>query len=183
MGLVGKVIFKTFGWKVDGEVPYHLPKKLYVVIPHTSNWDFPLGIALKMYKNMEVGFIGKKSLFKWPFGWFFRWLGGIPVNRKKTQGFIDSVVEAINQEERFSMSIAPEGTRGKVKKLKSGFYHIATKANIPIVYVKFDWQHKTVVFDKPRHVTGTIEEELAYIESYFDGVLGAIPKNSFGYKD
>jgi len=180
-GWVCRLLFKTWGWKKQGEIPYHLPKKLYVVIPHTSNWDFPLGIMLKYGYKMEVGFIAKSSLFKWPYGWVFRALDGIPVDRKKTQGFIDSVVKVINERERFSTSIAPEGTRGKVTKLKTGFYHIARMSNIPLIYVKFDWGNKIVDFGKPRKVYDSLEEELDFIQEYYKNTVGRIPENSYHY--
>lgn len=180
-GWLCRLLFKTWGWKIEGEIPHDLPKKLYVVIPHTSNWDFPAGIMLKYGYKMEVDFIAKATLFKWPFGWFFRALGGIPVDRSRALGFIDSVVKVINSREKFSIAIAPEGTRGKVKKLKSGFYHIAKLANLPLVYVKFDWGNKIISFAKPRLVMDSIEKELDFIKDHFKGVVGKVPENSYGY--
>ena len=176
-----RFLFKIWGWKLKGSIPNHLPKKLYVVIPHTSNWDFPVGIMLKYGWKMEVGFIAKSSLFKWPFAWFFTALGGIPVDRKKSRGFIESVVNVIKERERFSTAIAPEGTRGKVKKLKTGFFHIARLADIPLVYVKFDWGNKIVDFAEPRNVYSSIDEELDFINQYYKGTVGRIPENSYGY--
>lgn len=176
-----RLLFKIWGWKMIGKIPHHLPKKLYVVIPHTSNWDFPVGIMLKFGFKMDVGFIAKKSLFKWPFAWFFKALGGIPVDRKKALGFIDSVVKVINEQERFSTAIAPEGTRGKVKKLKTGFYHIARLAEMPLVYVKFDWGNKIVDFAEPRPVLDSLQEELEFIDEHYKGVVGKIPENSWNY--
>ena len=145
-----RTIFKLWGWKTEGEIPNHIPKKLYVVVPHTSNWDFPVGILLKYAYNMEVGFIGKASLFKFPFGWLFKLMGGIPVDRSRTKGFKEAVIETIKSQERFCTAIAPEGKRGKVDKLKTGFYHIAVGADIPLVYVKFDWKNKIVAFSEPK---------------------------------
>jgi len=170
-----------WGWKKEGEIPNHIPKKLYVVIPHTSNWDFPIGICLKFGHKMKVGFIGKSSLFKFPFGWFFKSLGGIPVNRKKTRGFKESVIEVINSREEFCTAIAAEGKRGKVDKLKTGFYHIAKGANIPIVYVKFDWKNRIVEFGEPRMVADTVKEELDYAANHFKDTVGYFPEKSFGY--
>lgn len=174
-------VFFLWGWKIEGVIPNHVLKKLYVVVPHTSNWDFPLGILMKYGFRMKVGFIGKSSLFKWPFGWFFKGVGGIPVNRKKSQGFIEAVVDRINESDEFSTAIAPEGTRNKVKKLKSGFYHIAKKANIPIVYIKFDWKNKIVDYAVPKIPADTVVEEMAFAAKYFEDTVGAVPENSFGY--
>lgn len=176
-----RFLFKSWGWKLEGEIPHHLPKKLYVVIPHTSNWDFPVGIMLKYGYKMDVGFIAKSSLFKWPFAWFFKALGGIPVDRKKSRGFIESVVTVIKEREKFSTAIAPEGTRGKVKKLKSGFFHIARLADIPLVYVKFDWGNKIIHFAEPREVYETLQEELDFIDTHYKNTVGRNPDLSYGY--
>jgi len=176
-----RFLFKAWGWKLQGKIPHHLPKKLYVVIPHTSNWDFPVGIMLKFGFKMDVGFIAKSSLFKWPYGWFFKALGGIPVDRKRAHGFIESVVRVIKERDTFSTSIAPEGRRRKVKKLKTGYYHIARLAKIPIIYVKFDWGNKVIDFTEPRMVMDTVEEELAFARDHFKDTVGKIPENSFGY--
>jgi 1-acyl-sn-glycerol-3-phosphate acyltransferase len=176
-----KRLFRILGWRVEGEIPHHLPKKLYVVLPHTSNWDFPIGLLMKFGYHMDVGFIAKSSLFKWPFAWFFRALGGIPVDRNKSRGFIDSVVKVIKERDKFSTAIAPEGTRGKVKKLKTGFFHIARLAKIPMVYVKFDWGNKVIQFAKPRAVFDTLNEELSYIDEHFKNTVGCIPELSYGY--
>jgi len=180
-GWVCRLLLRTWGWKIQGEIPYHLPKKLYVVIPHTSNWDFPVGIMLKYGYKMEVGFIAKSTLFKWPFVQFFKAMGGIPVDRKKSKGFIDSVVKVIAERDRFSTAIAPEGTRMKVKNLKSGFFHIARLANIPLIYVKFDWKNKIIDFAKPREVYDSLDKELEFIQNHFKDTVGCIPENSFCY--
>ena len=176
-----RLLFKIWGWRIEGTIPHQLPKKLYVVIPHTSNWDFPTGLLLKYGFKMDVGFIAKSTLFKWPFAWFFKALGGIPVDRKRSLGFIGSVVKVIKERDKFSTAIAPEGTRGKVKKLKTGFYHIARLADIPLVYVKFDWGKKVIHFAEPRAVKDSLEEELVFIHEHYKDTVGRIPKNSYGY--
>ncbi len=178
---LARKIFHLWGWKKEGHIPNEIPKKLYVVIPHTSNWDFPVGILLKFGHKMNVGFIAKSSLFFWPVGWFFKALGGIPVNRDKTAGFIDSVIHTINSRDTFSTAIAPEGSRSKVKTLKKGFYYIAKGAKIPIVFVKFDWKDKCVIFDEPHMPAETVEAEIERAKSYFKGTVGYHPEKSFGY--
>lgn len=180
-GWLCRIIFRIWGWKVKGNIPNHLPKKLYVVVPHTSNWDFPVGILLKFGFKMKVGFIGKSSLFKWPYGWFFKWLGGIPVNRKKTQGFKEAVIEKIKSRDEFCTAIAPEGRRGKVEKLKTGFYHIAKGAGIPLVYVKFDWKNKYTEFSEPKEVAENVKKEVEFATEYFKNTVGYFPEKSFGY--
>ena len=136
--LLAKWVLKLIGWKVVGQFPHHLDKYLIIAIPHTSNWDFPLGILIRTSLDIDIRFIGKSSLFKPPFGFLFRWLGGIPVNRLSRNNFVDKMVEVIQREDKFITVIAPEGTRAKAKKLKSGFYYIAKGAEIPIVMIQFD---------------------------------------------
>lgn len=178
---IGNLFYYIFGWKLEGDVYNDVPKKLFVVIPHTSNFDFPVGLATKFKFGMDVGYVAKSSLFKWPFGWFFKMTGGIPVNRGKSHGFIKSLVRTIKERERFSSSIAPEGTRKNVSKLKSGFYHIAKLADIPIIYTKFDWSKKIVHMAPPRMVADTYEEELEFLHNHFKGVVGRVPEYGYGY--
>jgi len=169
-------------FKIVGVIPNHVPKKLYVVAPHTSNWDFPLGLFMGYAFKMEVGYIAKASIFRFPFGWFFRMMGGMPVNRKKTQGFVEAVVELINSKEKFCTTISPEGTREKVNKLKKGFYHIAKGANIPIVYVNFDWEKREVIYDTPKMIEDTYEKELEYLNTFFKNSKGKFPEKGWGYE-
>lgn len=180
LGWLCRKIFFGWGWKIDGHIPNEVPKKLYVVIPHTSNWDFPVGILMKYAFDMEVGFIAKSSLFVFPFGYLFKALGGVPVDRSKKSNLIEKVVEVYNSKDRFCTAIAPEGTRKKVNRLKSGFYYIAKNANIPIVYVTFDWQNKVVKYAPPKMPEATKDAEITFAEKHFEGVLGRIPEKSFG---
>lgn len=103
-----------------------IPDKFVIaVIPHTSSWDFPLGLLVRSVMDIDVKYLGKDSLFKGPFGGLFRWLGGYPVDRSKNNNFVDTVIDIFKREEKFSTAIAPEGTRKKVDQLKTGFYYIA----------------------------------------------------------
>ena len=135
---------KVMGWKIVGNPPHHLPKFIMIVIPHTSWHDFPVGVFARGVMQMDIKFIGKKALFKPPHGWIFKALGGYPVDRSKSNNFVQSVADAYNSEDKLRMVIAPEGTRKQVTKLKSGFYWIAKLANIPIVPVAFDFERKEV---------------------------------------
>jgi len=176
-----KKLFAWWGWKITGVNPNNYPKKIYVVLSHTSNWDFPVGYMMKVFYIHDVSWIAKSSLFKWPFGYMFKAMGGIPVNRKMAKNFVGTMIDLFNKNEVFSTSIAPEGTRKKVDKLKSGFYRIAKGANVPIIYTKFDWKHKIVHFAEPRMAADTWEEELAFCENHFKDTVGRIPENSYGY--
>jgi 1-acyl-sn-glycerol-3-phosphate acyltransferase len=135
--LAGKLL-ELRGWEFTGELP-DAPKMIIVGAPHTTNWDFIVYLGFLHHFGVKASFIGKHTLFRWPFGYFFRWLGGIPVDRSRAAGLVQQVVEAIANSERMILVMAPEGTRKPVPYWKSGFLKIAAKAEIPIVlgYVDF----------------------------------------------
>jgi len=174
-------LWKGWGWKLAGIDPREVPKKVYVVIPHTSNWDFPVGYLLKVWYPLDVRWVGKSQLFRWPFGRMFKAMGGIPVDRAKAKDFVGTMIELYGEHNVFSTAIAPEGTRKKVEKLKSGYFRIANGANVPIIYTKFDWKNKIVHFAEPKMAESTWEQELAYATNHFKDTVGCVPENSFNY--
>jgi 1-acyl-sn-glycerol-3-phosphate acyltransferase len=135
--LAGKLLALR-GWEFTGELP-DVPKLIVIGAPHTTNWDFIVYLGFLHHFGVKASFIGKHTLFRWPFGYFFRWLGGIPVDRSRAAGLVQQVVEAIANSERMILVMAPEGTRKPAPYWKSGFLKIAAKAEIPIVlgYVDF----------------------------------------------
>ncbi|MBK9256426.1 MAG: 1-acyl-sn-glycerol-3-phosphate acyltransferase [Saprospiraceae bacterium] len=177
------ILYKIWGFRYTGHYPGEIAKKLYIVYPHTSNWDFPIGILLKGAIPMEVNYVGKDSLFKWPYGWFFRWLGGIPVNRSQRSNFVEMMVGLYNKYDRLSFALAPEGTRKRVRKFRSGFYYIALKADIPLVMVKFDFKNKVVNFSEPFKVSGDYKTDLKFIIHHFKGTQGKNPKLACQWED
>ncbi len=171
------IYFKLMGWTVDGSFDPSVKKHIIILAPHTSNWDFPLGVLSRSI--LQIGyakFLGKSALFKWPYGFIFRALGGYPVDRTKTNNLVDAVVEIFNSKEQFAIALAPEGTRSKVGSLKTGFYHIAVKAGIPIYKVGFDYDRKRVVVDFPFYTTGNIGKDMASILSFFRQIKGRNPE-------
>ncbi len=176
-----RLVLKILGFKIEGRYPYELNKMIIAVVPHTSNWDFPLGILVKWALKARINFIGKKSLFKRPFGWLFRYLGGIPVDRSKSQNTVQAVAKTYKREENLAIAIAPEGTRSKVDRLKRGFYYIAKLAEIPIILVRFDYGSKIVTFSEPFYTTDDEEADWNHFHEYFKGVKGKNPEKSFGY--
>lgn len=157
-------------------------KCVMAAVPHTSNWDFPIGICVRNLMDIEIGFVGKSSLFVWPLGPIFRWLGGVPVDRSKSTNFVQAVANIFKERDVFRLTVAPEGTRAKVDKLKTGFYYIALEAKVPIVLVGFDWGHGIIEFNKPFWPTGDIEKDFEYIHAYFAGKIGYRPEGSFVQK-
>lgn len=176
---VSKFILNTLGWKLD-LYPKPWPEQyIIIVIPHTSNWDFPLGLLVRAAMGENVRYVGKDALFKSPFGFLFRWLGGIPVDRSKRNKFVDAVVDKFEEGGEMKICIAPEGTRKPVEKLKTGFYYIAKGANVPIIFCKFDYGNKVIGTSKPYYTTESMEADFAAIYEYFKGVKGKVAENSF----
>ncbi|MCB9111224.1 MAG: lysophospholipid acyltransferase family protein [Anaerolineales bacterium] len=163
------------GWRVDGKMP-DLPKYIIVGAPHTSNWDFVLFLGIVFRLKLNVRYMGKAELFNNPFGWFFYWCGGIPVDRKKSTGLVEQMVDVCNQSEKFVLVIAPEGTRYQVHEWKRGFYHIAKSTNIPIALVKVDGAHKTAHAGEVFHLTNDIEADMKSIQDAFNGMTGINPR-------
>jgi 1-acyl-sn-glycerol-3-phosphate acyltransferase len=167
------IFFKILGWKISGELP-NLNKYIFVVAPHTSNWDFFIGVFVRGILGFKSNFLAKKSLFKWPLGVFFKWMGGHSVDRTKKTKLVDQVIEIFNNNEEFRLAIAPEGTRKNVTEWKTGFYHIAVGAKIPILPVAFDWEHKEIRIKDLYYPTGDFEREFEEIKSIFRGVKGKV---------
>lgn len=174
---ISKGILWLWGWKITGQYPHDIDKVIVAVAPHTSNWDFPLGVLVNSAGKCRANYVGKHTLFRWPFGYLFRWWGGIPVDRSKNHNFVSATVEAFQREKRLHLVIAPEGTRSKVERFKTGFYHIARLAQVPICLCTFNAVKKEVFFDPVFFYTTDDEAaDLAYIWNYFKGVKGFNPE-------
>ena len=177
---ISKGILSLLGWRITGFSPEEIKKCVVIVIPHTANVDFPLGLLIRSALDARIHFIGKKSLFSPPYGWFFRWLGGYPVDRTKRSRLVDEVVDIFNREDEFRLTLAPEGTRSKVDRLKSGFYYIALKANVPIVMVRFDFGEKEVCLSEPFQPSGDYRADLEqHLYPFYKGVKGYHPEKAF----
>lgn len=163
-----------FGWKVEGGLP-DLPKFVLIGAPHTSNWDFLIFLALVFILRANVCFMGKAELFRGPLGWFLHWCGGIPVDRTKSQGMVDQMVQACRKSDRFILTITPEGTRHKVHKWKGGFYHIAKNAGIPVVLVILDGARKTLKVGQVVDLTEDMEGDIKMIQGFFANMVGINP--------
>ena len=124
-------------------------------------------------------FVAKNSLFKVPFGWYFRWMGGAPVDRSKNNDTVSATAEVFKTREIFRLTLAPEGTRKKVTTLRSGFYYIAKKAEVPIVLIAFDFGKKEVKVSEPLWPTDDKEADFKKYEAFFEGVVGKVPENSY----
>lgn len=167
MKYIYRFIWRLIGWKIIGDVPWEEKKYIIIVAPHSSNWDFIIGVLARGVVGFDSKFLGKISLFKPPFGWFFKLMGGYPVDRSKSTNLVDQVVQIYNEHERFVIALAPEGTRKNVGEWKTGFYYIADKAKIPIVRAIMDWNTKSVEFFEPFWTTGSITTDMPEIKSIY----------------
>jgi 1-acyl-sn-glycerol-3-phosphate acyltransferase len=169
--------FKVRGWKIEGSFPYSLKQSVIIAGPHTHNVDFFLGLAVRKKLHFEfVQFLGKKELFNPITGWFFRLLGGHPVNRGKKNNMVDQVVALYHKHERFHIALSPEGTRTKVFKFRTGFYHIAKNAKVPILMVGFDFGQRRVVFADPIFPTDNEQADMRLIVDFFKQFKGFVPE-------
>jgi 1-acyl-sn-glycerol-3-phosphate acyltransferase len=178
-----KVVLKLLGWQTNLTFPYHHLRKYIVIIgPHTSSWDFIIGVAYRSVLHMEKArFLGKKELFKPPFGFIFRLLGGTPVDRQHSHNLVDEVVNLFNTHDDFAIALSPEGTRARVEKLKTGFYFIAKKANVPIIMVGIDYENKKVVFSEPLLTSDNQEDDFEIILTFFRPMKGKFPEKGLGH--
>ena len=172
------LMYKLTGWKVVGKLSETEKKCVMIVAPHTSLWDFPVGLGSRAILGFEAKYLAKKELFKNPIiGFLLKAIGGIPVDRgNKSNGIVDSVVKYFDDNEEFIVALTPEGTRKYVKRWKTGFYRIAKQANVPIVMVGFDFKRKVVEFMDPFYLTDDMDADLEHIQTYFRGITGRNPE-------
>ena len=173
---IGRLAMRISGWRFDGALP-ELPKFVLIVAPHTSNWDFMVGVAAKFALELEVHWFGKESLFRGPLGVVLRIIGGRPVKRDTSEGVVAEVAAMFAAEERFILALAPEGTRKRVESWRTGFYHIARAAGVPIVPVAFDWSRKEIVIRAPFVPTGDVARDMAALRAPYRPEMARDPRN------
>jgi len=164
------------GWKFEGALPDE-PKFVMIIAPHTSNWDFIVGLWAYFSLSFRGSFLGKHTIFRWPLGVFMRWLGGIPVERSISRDRVSESVHAFESSDKLILIIAPEGTRKFVPEWKTGFYHVANNANVPIVPVVFDFEHKVVRLLTPFQTTGDADRDIGALQDLYRGIKGKHPEN------
>ena len=178
---IAKFILKLFGWKVIGVKPEY-KKYLLLCEPHTSNWDFIFGVLAMYAYGMKSRFIIKAEVMFFPLNMLMKSLGAIPIDRSKKSGQsnVDLICAAIDKTKEGAIAISPKGTRKKTIRLKSGFYYIAKRLNIPVCYGYFDYKKKTIGLGETRFMEGTLEEEMKYIfDFYKDKTPKHIKYNTF----
>ena len=176
------ILTHFLGWEIKGNSTFSklkIKKAILIAAPHTHWMDLFLGILIRGSVGFKSSFIGKKELFFFPLSIFLKLIGGIPVNRSKKNNTVNEIVNIFNQRKEFMLSLAPEGTRQKVSKFKTGFYYIAKEAGIPIIMITMDYSNKQSLISDPFYPTKNFKDDLNFIESFFDGVEGKVKEYSF----
>ncbi len=173
------IYHKILGFKIIGDFPRDLKQYIIIAVPHTSWHDFYLGLLIRKTLGLKINFVAKQSLFKPPFGWYFKAVGGFPVDRSGGKNKVDAIAQLFEEQETFRLTLAPEGTRSKVSAFRTGFYYIAKKAQVPIVMITFDFGKKQNVISAPFYPTSDVEKDFDFMYKFFDGVEGKVAKYSF----
>lgn len=169
-------------WKMPKDIP-PLTRAVMIGAPHTSNWDFFVMLMAVLITRYDVSWIGKHTLFRGPFGPIMHWLGGIPIDREKSAGFVRQMVGHFNTRDRLLVVIAPEGTRKPVEKWHTGFYYMALEAGVPIVLTYMDYRKREVGIHAIEMPSGDAEADIRRYQAFYATKTGKIPSNYFGYKD
>ncbi len=163
------------GWKVVGELP-PFPRSIFIIAPHTSNWDFFWLLMFRFCYRLQPAFLGKHTLFKPPMGWFFRILGGIPVERSRAHDVVTRIAGILASRDRIQLALAPEGTRSKTEFWRSGFYFIAMKAKLPICLIFIDAKTRRLGFGPILFPSGDIDKDMELIRGFYDNKTGIRPE-------
>lgn len=173
---VSRCILRLTGWTIEGALPAHAHKSVLIAAPHTSNWDLPYTLMLAFSLRLRVVWMGKSSLFRAPFGGVMRWLGGIPVNREQSTNMVATSAQALREASGpTQLIVPPEGTRGKTRHWKTGFYFIAQQAGVPIVLAFVDYGRKVGGLGPVFEPTGDVDSDMARIKAFYAPIQGKNP--------
>ncbi len=173
---VAQSFLQAGGWRTSGDVP-NVPRMVVIAAPHTTNWDLAYMLAVAWDIGFEVKWIGKHTLFQWPLGGLMRWTGGLPIDRRKKANQVDQAAAAIRGADKILLAIAPEGTRSYAKNWKSGFYHIALAADVPILCGFLDYENKVGGLGPLIQPTGDLHADFEKLRAFYGPIKGKYPQN------
>jgi 1-acyl-sn-glycerol-3-phosphate acyltransferase len=182
MQRASRFILGLAGWRTEGRLP-SIPKFVLVGAPHTSNWDLPFTLLFAFALKARIHWMGKEAIFRRPFQTLFKWLGGIPVIRSRSENQVEQSIRQFNRSDQLILTIAPAGTRKRVLRWKTGFYHIACGAGVPIALGFLDYHRKVGGIGPLIHPTGNMNTDMEAILAFYDGVTGKHPARSRGVDD
>ena len=171
-----KRLLDLLGWEPCGERP-EATKYVLIAAPHTSNWDLPISLLIASYFEVDVAWLGKKSLFDPPLGWLLKRLGGIAVDREARHDMVKYCADLLKSREHLALMIPAEGTRGHTEHWKSGFYWIAHEAGVPIVCARLDYKKKQSGFGAVIHTTGNVKADMDKIRAFYADAHALYPEN------
>jgi len=171
---LGGLYLRLSGWRVEGRLP-DAPKAVVIAAPHTSNWDLPLMLAVAYVLGIRPAWLGKRELFRWPFGWLMRRLGGLPVDRGTRQNLVQQAIDRFDAVDRLLLVIPPSGTRGRATHWRSGFYHIARGARVPIVCGFLDYRRKVGGIGPAFTPSGDLAADMGELRAFYADITGRFP--------
>lgn len=171
----GKLGLRVMRWRIEGEIP-DLRKFVIIVAPHTSNWDFVVGLFSDLALDLDAAWLGKHTIFVRPFGRWLKSVGGIPVERSASHNVVSQVAAEFARRDKMILAVTPEGTRRKVTQWKSGYWHIARAAGVPILPVGFDFARRATVIGTARPTSDSLEEDEAEFKKFFAGITPKRPE-------
>jgi 1-acyl-sn-glycerol-3-phosphate acyltransferase len=171
---LGRLYLRLYGWRVEGRIP-EATKAVVIAAPHTSNWDLPFMLAVSYVLGIRPSWLGKLELFRWPFGGLMRWLGGLPIDRRIRQNFVQQAVARFDAVDGLYLVVPPSGTRSRATHWKSGFYHIASGARVPIVCAFLDYRRKVGGIGLVLTPAGDLPADMQRIRAFYTGITGKIP--------
>ncbi len=172
----GTFFLRVFGWQFVGDIP-NVPKLVAIGAPHTSATEVFVAIAVQWALEIRLTLMAKDSLFRWPLGILMRWVGAVPIDRSHPSGMVTQMTEQLKASQKMIVGLAPEGTRKPVEHWKTGFYHIAYGAGVPILCVGFDFGRKEIIMREPLIPSGDLKQDMATIRGWYAGMVGKKPEN------
>jgi 1-acyl-sn-glycerol-3-phosphate acyltransferase len=172
---LSKFYLKLSGWRRVGRLP-EVPRCVMIAAPHTSNWDAPTALAMVFAFRLKAQWLVKHTAFRWPFRGLLKWLGAIPIDRTRSTDVVTQMVEELKKPAELILLLAPEGTRKKVTHWKTGFYHIAREAGVPLVLAFLDYARKEGGIGPVFQPTGNFESQMVEIQKFYSTVTGKHPE-------
>lgn len=172
---MGLLFLRLLGWTLEGKLPEGT-KAVVIAAPHTTNWDMPIMLAVAYAHGINPSWLGKKELFRWPFGGFMRWLGGLPIDRGSRHNIVQQVVDVYGSSDRLYVVIPPSATRRRASHWKSGFYHIARGAGVPVMATALDYRRKVGSIGPAFLPTGNLKADMDILRAFYAGIAGKFPE-------
>jgi 1-acyl-sn-glycerol-3-phosphate acyltransferase len=177
LAVLGTVLLRLAGWRLEGALPAWASRAVVIAAPHTTNWDLPYMLAVSWVLGVRPRWLGKRELFRAPFGGLMRWLGGIPVDRSRRANLVEQAAARLREADRLFLVVPPSGTRSRAPHWKSGFYHIARAARVPIVCAFLDYERKVGGIGPVFVPSGDLGADMDRLRVFYRDVRGKYPEH------